>query len=304
MATDQQIETIRAFNRYYTQTIGVLEDKHLDSPYSLTELRILHELGKHEGITATALADTLAMDHGFLSRKLSGLAQRRLIKRVRSTIDKRQYNLALSALGRKQQPRFEAQANAHIAGMLAPIAPEKRVQLVTAMETIRSILKSGAAAPVIYRQLGHGDAGWIIHRHGAAIAKEFGWNHEFEALCAQIMADFIRDYKPGWERSWIVERGGEILGSLFLIRENESTARLRLLYVEPAARGMGLATKLLVKSIQFARSKGYKKLTLFTTSSNLAARRIYEKLGIHLALEEQHHFAGQTLTGEHWELLL
>ena len=304
MKTDQQIDTIRAFNRYYTQTIGVLEDRHLDSPYSLTELRILHELGKQEGITATGLAELLSMDHGFLSRKLSGLEKRRLIKRTRSTIDKRQYSLALSALGRKQQPKLEAQANAHIAGMLAPVAPEKRVQLVTAMETIRTILKNGAVAPVIYRQLGHGDAGWITHRHGAAIAKEFGWNHEFEALCAQIMADFIRNYQPAWERSWIVERGGEILGSLFLIRENETTARLRLLYIEPAARGMGLATKLLEKSIQFARQKGYKKLTLFTTSSNLAARRIYEKLGMELAREEPHAFAGQTLTGEHWELSL
>lgn len=304
METERQIQTIRAFNRYYTQTIGVLDDKHLDSPYSLAEMRILHELGKHESITATALAEQLAMDHGFLSRKLAVLAKRRLIKRTRSTIDKRQYGLALSALGRKQQPKLEAQASAHVAGILAPIAPEKRAQLVAAMETIRSILRNGGAAPVMYRQLSHGDAGWIIHRHGAAIAKEFGWNHEFEALAAQIMADFIRNYQPHWERSWIVERGGDILGSLFLIRENETTARLRLLYIEPAARGMGLATKLLEKSIQFARSKGYKKLTLFTTSSNVGARRIYQKLGMTLAREEPFAFAGAALTGEHWDLPL
>ena len=304
METEQQIEAIRAFNRYYAQAIGVLDDAHPSSPYSLTELRILHELSRHEGITATALADRLSMDHGFLSRKLAGLAERRLLKRTRSTLDRRQYNLALSALGRKQQPKLEAQASAQVAGMLEPIAREKRAQLVSAMETIRSILRNTAPSPVIYRQLSHGDAGWIVHRHGALIAREFGWNHEFEALCAQIMADFIRNYQPAWERSWIVERGGDIIGSLFLIRENETTARLRLLYIEPAARGMGLATKLLEKSIQFARSKGYRKLTLFTTSNNLAARRIYVKLGMELAREEPYAFAGAALTGEHWELVL
>lgn len=306
MDTDQQIQTIRSFNRYYTQTIGVLGDKHLDGQYSLAELRILHELSKREGITATALAEQLAMDHGYLSRTLTGLAKRRLVKRTRSTVDKRQYNLALSALGRKQQPKLEAQANGHVAALLQPIPAEKRLQLVDAMQTIEHALssKTKAPAPIIFRQLRHGDAGWILYRHGVVMAKEFGWNHEFEALIAQIMADFIRNYQPEWERSWIVERAGEILGSLFLVRTDAETAKLRLLYVEPAARGMGLATKLLEKSIQFARSKGYKKLTLFTTSSNIAARRIYGKLGMQLSKEEPLYFAGEHLNGEHWDLAL
>ena len=304
METDHQIQTIRAFNRYYTQTIGALSDRYLNGPYSLTELRILHELGTHEGIPATALAEQLAMDHGFLSRNLSGLAKRRLIKRTRSTIDKRQYSLALSALGRKQQPKLEAESNAQVARMLEPVPTTQRTQLVEAMETIRSILRKAPPAPIIFRQLSHGDAGWLIHRHGAVIAREFGWNHEFEALCAQIMADFIRNYQPAWERSWIVERSGDIIGALFLIRENETTARLRLLYVEPAARGSGLATKLLEKSIQFARSKGYQKLMLFTTSGNIAARRIYLKLGMELTREEPYSFAGQTTVGEDWSLSL
>ncbi len=303
METEQQIQKIRAFNRHYTREIGVLNDRYQNGPYSLTEMRILHELGKQEGITATALADLLAMDHGFLSRTLSGLAKRRVIKRSRSTIDKRQYNIALSVLGRKQQPKLEAEASDAVARMLEPIPAEKRAQLVSAMETIHRVLKN-AASPIIYRQLQHGDAGWIVHRHGASIAREFGWNHEFEAMCAQIMADFIKHYQPAWERSWIVERDGDILGSLFLIRKDESTAQLRLLYVESTARGMGLATKLIEKSIQFARAKGYRKITLFTTSNNVGARRIYEKLGMSLAHQEAFPFAGQMQNGEHWEMVL
>lgn len=154
------------------------------------------------------------------------------------------------------------------------------------------------------RPLTNGDAGWIIHRHGSVIAREFGWNMQFEALCAQILADFIRSFQPEWEASWIVEREGNILGSLFLIRGDDMTARLRLLYVEPAARGLGLATSLLRTAIDFAHGKGYKKMTLFTTSNNIAARRIYEKLGMRLIDTEPFDFAGEELVGENWDLVL
>lgn len=159
-------------------------------------------------------------------------------------------------------------------------------------------------APVTFRPLGPGDAGWIIHRHGSVIAPEFGWNLEFEALCAQILADFVRNFQPESDASWIAEREGEILGSLFLVREDEHTARLRLLYVEPTARGMGLATRLLEQSIAYAREKSYRRLVLFTTDSNIAARRIYEKLGFTLAREEAFAFAGKVQTGETWEIAL
>lgn len=157
---------------------------------------------------------------------------------------------------------------------------------------------------LLFRTLSNGDTGWIIHRHGSVIAKEFGWNMEFEALCAQILADFIRNFQPEWETSWIVEREGSIIGSLFLIREDGTTARLRLLYVEPDARGLGLATRLLENAMAFARSKGYQKVTLFTTSSNIAARRIYQKLGMTLTRTEPFDFGGEALAGEHWDLAL
>ena len=160
------------------------------------------------------------------------------------------------------------------------------------------------AEPLTFRPLQPGDAGWIIHRHGVAIAPEFGWNMEFEALCAQILADFIKGFKPDCEASWIAQRGGDILGSLFLIREDDTTARLRLLYVEKAARGMGLATQLLQQSFAFARSKNYRRVVLFTTDSNEAARRIYLKLGMTLAKEEPFDFAGKKQNGETWELVL
>jgi len=161
-----------------------------------------------------------------------------------------------------------------------------------------------APAPITFRPLALGDAGWIIHRHAVAIAPEFGWNMEFEALCAEIMASFIRNFQPRYEQSWIAVRGDEILGSIFLVRADDTTAKLRLLYVEPAARGLGLATQLLQQSIAFAHSKNYRKVTLFTTSSNLGARRIYTKLGFALAHEEPHDFAGQSLMGETWDLAL
>lgn len=304
MTEPNDIQAIRRFNRYYTQTIGALDEHYLKSPYSLTELRILHELSQTAGITAKALAERLAMDHGFLSRKLAGLERKQCIRRQQSSEDKRQQHLYLTAQAEAEQPALEQAADNKVANLLADIAPERREQLVNAMQTVERILTNAPPSPVIFRQLQGGDAGWIIHRHGGAIAQEFGWNMEFDALCSQIMADFIRNYRPDDERSWIVERDGEILGSLFLIRENETTARLRLLYVEKAARGMGLATKLLEKSFQFARNKGYQTVILFTTDSNESARRIYARLGMKLVKEEPFAFAGQQQTGETWEIAL
>ena len=302
MTHPPHITAIRAFNRFYTQAIGALGDRLLGSKYSLAELRVLYELSENQGITATALAAHMGMDSGFLSRKLAGLARKGLVKRSRAAHDKRQLHLSLTARALKQRPKLLEAAHKQVAAMLAPIAPSQQQALVGAMDTITRILRNDAAPPIIFRQLSYGDAGWIVHRHGAVIAHEFGWNMEFEAMIAQIMADFIRNYQPEYERSWIVERGNDIIGSLFLIRADVMTAKLRLLYIEPSARGLGLATKLLEKSFQFARSKGYARVTLFTTSGNVNARRIYTKLGMTLAKEEPLNFAGQALMGETWDL--
>lgn len=302
MQNTAHIQTIRRFNRFYTQRIGAHTDTYLKTPYSLAELRILYELAENPDSTATQLAERLNMDHGFLSRKLTGLTRKKLIKRTQSMTDKRQHHLSLTPQALKEQPQLQRAADELVEQMLAPIPPERHLTLVSAMETVTNILRNDAATPIVFRQLQGGDAGWIVHRHGSVIAKEFGWNMEFEAMCSQIMADFIKNYKPDCERSWIVERGEEILGSLFLIRENETTARLRLLYVEKAARGLGLATKLLEKSFAFARSKNYKRVILFTTSNNVGARRIYEKIGMQLVKEEPFDFAGQMQMGETWAI--
>lgn len=304
MSVDQTIQLVRKFNRFYAQQIGALNDTVLGTGYRLTELRILHELYVTPGLTASQLAARLHIDEGFLSRTLAGLIQKNKVRRTRQDSDKRHYLLALTDEALAEQPEFEAREDLRVAGFLAEIPPEKLTQLASAMSTIEAILSRTPPSPVIFRQLQPGDAGWIIHRHGSTIAHEFGWNREFEALCAQIFADFIRNYRPQDERSWIVERDGEILGSLLLIRENETTARLRLLYVEPAARGMGLASKLLEKSIQFAGDKRYQTLVLFTTDSNVSARRIYTKLGMRLSKEETFSFAGKQQIGETWELKL
>lgn len=302
MNSSPSIQAIRRFNRLYTQTIGVLDDHYLQSPYSLTELRILHELFATPGITAKELATRLAMDHGFLSRALGGLERKKRVTRTRSKTDKRAFALTLTSEALAEHPALDAAANASAAKLLAAVEPSKQAAFIAAMETIaRSLTPVPESAPLVFRQLGAGDAGWIVHRHGAVIAHEFGWNMEFEALCAKILSDFITNYQPEYERSWIVEREGGILGSLFLVRQDETTAKLRLLYIEQAARGLGLATKLLEKSFAFARSKHYQRITLFTTSGNVNARRIYEKLGMQLTKEEPLEFAGQPLIGETWE---
>jgi len=304
MGIDKDIAAVRRFNRQYVRHVGVVDGKSLPKGYSLAELHVMHAIAHQPAITAKELAALLLLDHGYLSRILAGFSKRRFLKRTRSVKDKRQMHLELTNLGKSQFSEIEAFANEHIGQMLEPMTSLKRASLIKSMNTISSVLREDPSAPIIFRQLKLGDAGWIIHRHGAMIAPEFGWNEKFEALCAQIMADFVNQYQPEWERSFIVERNGDILGSLFLVRQDADTAKLRLLYVEQAARGMGLATKLLEKSIQFARSKHYKRVSLFTTSNNTGARRIYEKLGFVLAKEEPSEMFGEVLVGETWVLEL
>lgn len=304
MAHSSQVTAIRRFNRAYTRHLGVVDGKSLPKGYSLPELHVLHAIAEKPQITAKELSHQLSMDTGYLSRILTGLSKRKLIVRTRDIRDKRQMHLELSPTGKAHFEKIESFANHHVSGLIETLPPNKRDAMVKSMDTILRVLHEDVAAPVIFRQLRLGDAGWITHRHGAMIAPEFGWDERFEALCARIIADFIDQYQPEWERSWVVERNGDILGSLFLVRQDEKTAKLRLLYVEPAARGMGLANKLIEKSIQFARSKGYKRVTLFTTSNNIDARRIYAKRGFRLMKEEPHAFCGQQLTGETWELML
>lgn len=304
MKESAQIAAVRNFNRRYARHVGVVDGKILPKGFSLAELHVMHSIAHKPGITAKELAATLHLDHGYLSRLLASLDKRRLISRTQNLKDKRQLHLELSANGKKRFSEIEEFANAHVGQSLTTMPEVKREAMIRSMDTILRTLNEDPSAPLVFRQLKLGDAGWIAHRHGAMIAPEFGWDERFEALCARILADFIDNYQPAWERSFIAERNGDILGSIFLVKQNEETAKLRLLYVEPAARGLGLATKLLEKSITFARSKHYKRVSLFTTSNNQGARRIYQKLGFTLVKEEPNDQFGQNLIGETWELSL
>lgn len=272
---------------------------------SSTEVRVLIELSSREGQTAKQLVDRLGLDAGYLSRMLTGFEKKRWLLRQPSPRDRRATLLSLTARGRALAGTLDHAVQAQMAKLLAPLSAMQREELAQAMRRVRRLLSGESSrSPLVIRQLKLGDAGWIIHRHGALIAVEQGWDQKFEALCAQILADFIRDYDPSSDRSWIAERDGQILGSLFLVREDAQTARLRLLYVEAAARGMGLATRLLERSIRFARERGYKTLQLFTTAENEAARRIYQRMGFTRIREEPTSLFGENLTGEVWQLPL
>lgn len=304
MKESAQIASIRHFNRRYARHVGVVDGKSLPKGYNLAELHVLHAIAHKPNITAKELAATLHLDHGYLSRLLNSLVKRRLITRTQSLKDKRQLHLELTANGTKRFQEIESFANEYVGQSIQNLTPFKRDAMIRSMDTILRTLDEDPSAPLVFRQLKLGDAGWIAHRHGAMIAPEFGWDERFEALCSRILADFIDNYQPAWERSFIAERNGDILGSIFLTKYDEEVAKLRLLYVEPAARGLGLATKLLEKAISFARSKHYKRVALFTTSNNIGARRIYSKLGFRLVNEEPSEMFGQKLTGEIWEFTL
>ncbi len=299
------IQEIRAFGRFYAALFGGPEAGSLPGGLSATEGRILGELARAEGLTARALMKTLGLDAGYLSRILTGFEKKKLIKRERSRRDKRAMLLGLTPRGAALAAELETLAQAQLRKRLESIDPAARQAVVVAMKHIQAqCAPERRAAPLLIRQLKLGDAGWIIHRHAMLIAQEMGWDQRFEALCASILAEFISNYDARFERSWIAERAGQILGSLFLTRVDAHTAKLRLLYVEKDARGMGLANKLIEKSIQFARDKGYKKLTLFTTSENLAARRIYERMAFAKVSEEPTDLFGNGLIGEIWEFRL
>jgi DNA-binding MarR family transcriptional regulator/GNAT superfamily N-acetyltransferase len=305
---EAEIGEVRHFNRFFTRHIGVLREGLLHSPYSLTEARILFELAHTDDMTATALCGELGLDPGYLSRILSRLEGQGLVDKVRSETDGRQFLLHLTAAGRDAFAILDQRSRDEVSDMLGDLGPADRGQLLKAMRTIEGILDKGKgfkyAEPFILRPHEPGDMGWVVYRHGTLYAQEYGWDATFEALVAQIVADFINQYKPARERCWIAEMGGEIVGSVFVVQRDEEVAKLRLLLVEPKARGLGLGTRLVEECIRFARRTGYKKLMLWTNSVLTSARHIYQKTGFSLAAEEQHHSFGHSLVGETWEMEL
>lgn len=301
-----EINTVRQFNRFFTRQIGVLREGLLHSPYSLTEARLIFELAHHPNLTASNLGNELGLDAGYLSRILTKLEQQNLIEKTRSDDDGRQRLINLTAAGQAAFALLDSRSNDEVAEMLGELSERDRLRLSEAMHTIEEILDRGFkyAEPFYLRHHEAGDIGWVIYQHGLLYHQEYGWDESFEALVAKICADFITNYDPAKERCWIAEMQSERVGSIFCVNAGDNIAKLRLLLVDPKARGLGLGTRLVKEGIRFARRVGYNKVTLWTNDILLAARQIYEQLGFHLVEEEHHHSFGHDLVGQTWELPL
>ncbi len=304
--SDRRVVAVRGFNRFWTRRIGVLGEGYLGSPFSLTEVRVLYELAHAGETSASELRGALGLDAGYLSRILRGFEDRGLVARRPSETDARRSLLRLTEAGREAFAALDARARDEIGAMLGGLSEDEGDRLVEAIGTIERLLgeRPEPKVPYLLRPHRPGDMGWVVHRHGVLYAREYGWDERFEALVARIVADFVDGYDPARERCWIAERNGEIVGSVFLVKESEEVAKLRLLFVEPSARGLGIGTRLVEECIRFARSSGYRKLTLWTNSVLVAARRIYEQQGFELVEEEEHHSFGKDLVGQYWELPL
>ena len=304
--THQRIETVRRFNRFYTKKIGVLHEGLLRSPFSLTEARVIYELAHHEKTTATELCNELGLDAGYLSRILRSFKKRSLIKKQFSQTDGRQNLLSLTERGKEAFATLNTRSRNEVGAMLSDLSTENQHRLVNAMCTIEGLLgaRTEHKVPYLLRPHQPGDMGWVVHRHGLLYAEEYGWDEQFEALVASIVAKFIERYNPKQERCWMAEMEGEIVGSVFLVKQSKTIAKLRLLLVEPKMRGLGLGTRLVNECIRFARQMGYRKIVLWTNSVLHAARHIYEKTGFRLVRQEPHHSFGHNLIGQTWELEL
>jgi DNA-binding MarR family transcriptional regulator/GNAT superfamily N-acetyltransferase len=303
---DQRVAAVRRFNRFYTQHIGVLSDGWAKSPFSLTEARVLYELTRRDKLTASDIAGELGLDAGYLSRILRGFRARGLVATETSKSDARQSLLTLTARGRKAFAPLEAFSQSEAAKLLDALAPADQTRLVGSMQAIEALLAGGrnGAPAYILRQHQPGDMGWIVSRHGALYAQEYGWDARLEALCAEIVAAFVRNFDPVRERCWIAEREGENVGTVMLVKDSTDVARLRLLLVDPKARGLGLGTRLVDECIRFARTSRYRKITLWTHSVLTVARRIYEQAGFTLTHEWTHDDFGKRLVAETWDLTL
>jgi DNA-binding MarR family transcriptional regulator/N-acetylglutamate synthase-like GNAT family acetyltransferase len=301
-----RIAAIRRFNRFYTHRIGALNEGLLQSRFSLAEVRVLYELAHRTDPTAAELGRDLAMDGGYLSRLLRGLARRGLVGRRACRADGRRRHLRLTEAGRRAFQRLDTRASEEIRALLAPLASGDQRRLVGAMETVEAVLRAEPRErlPYLLRPPRPGELGWVVERHGALYAEEFGWDERFEGLVAGVVAEFVRGFDRRRERCWIVEREGEPVGSVFLVRGSDTVARLRLLLVEPNARGLGIGKRLVEECIRFAREAGYRRVSLWTNSVLVAARHIYEATGFRLTEEEPHQLFGSGLVGQTWELEL
>ncbi|HUF26606.1 MAG TPA: helix-turn-helix domain-containing GNAT family N-acetyltransferase [Gemmatimonadaceae bacterium] len=304
----RRIEAVRRFNRFYTRQIGILREGYLRTPYTLSEVRLIYELAHHERTTATHLGQELGLDGGYLSRMLAGFEKRGLVQRKPSADDRRRALLSLTTRGQKAFAKVNAASRAEIEAMLGRLHDADQERVLDAMQTIELLLGAPPEhrVPYILRPHHSGDIGWMVHRHGVVYNQEFGWDEQFEALVAEIAADFLRTFDAKRERCWIAERDGENVGCVCLVRhpKRKGVARLRLLLVEPRARGLGIGKRLVQECTRFARQSGYRAITLWTNSVLDAARRLYEEEGYHLVDEKPHRSFGHDLVGQTWELEL
>jgi DNA-binding MarR family transcriptional regulator/GNAT superfamily N-acetyltransferase len=301
----ESVATVRQFNRFYTNLIGALRGGLLDSPYSLTEARVIFELASAGPGGVPDLRQRLDIDAGYLSRILRRLESDGVAERERSTVDGRRQLIRLTERGWKIFADLDERSNAQIAGLLDRLEPAEERRLVAAMSAIEDIL-SGAKKPtsVVLRPLGPGDLGWVVQRHGALYAARYGWDQTFEALVARIVADYAAAHDPQRESAWIAEVDGMPVGCVFCVRRDEQTAQLRLLLVEPSARGAGVGTRLVNECLRFARRAQYREIMLWTNDVLAEARRIYQRAGFELESERPHHSFGQDLIEQYWRRAL
>jgi len=306
----EQIARVRAFNRDYTRRIGVLSQGLLESPYSLTEVRVMYELAHREGVTAAELADDLDLDRGYLSRLLKRFEAKKLLARTASREDGRRQHMRLTVAGKRVFEPLEQRSQEQVRSMFAALDTERQGAVLAAMEVIQSAFDGNRSAgksasrrqPFTLRMHRPGDMGWVVQRHGEIYHQEYGWNEEFEALVAEITAEFVRKLDVARERCWIAECDGRRAGCIFLVAKDATTAKLRLLLVEPEARGLGLGRALVGECVRFAREAGYQRLVLWTQETLSAARHLYQEAGFTRTAQDPHHSFGHDLVAETWEL--
>lgn len=301
--SDDQISAVRAFNRFYTSKLGFLDQQLPKSPFSLSEARVLYELATCEGASAKRIGIELGLDPGYLSRIVQKFDEDGLIARKPLPADRRQHRISLTAKGRQAFAKLDRSSHDAVAAMLATLSDGDRKRLIGAMAAIERLLASSGVPPAAatLREPRPGDMGWVVQSHGALYAGEYGFDASFEALVAEIAAKFLGSFDASRERCWIAELDGAPVGSVFLVRHSDDVAKLRLLLVGPAGRGHGLGRRLVAECIAFARQCGYRRITLWTQSILVAARKIYQDAGFVLTASEPHRSFGQNLIGETWE---
>jgi DNA-binding MarR family transcriptional regulator/N-acetylglutamate synthase-like GNAT family acetyltransferase len=295
---------VRHFNRFYTRQIGLFDRALPGSGFSLAEARVLYELAHGDGLTASDFVWKFGMDGGYLSRMLRGFESQGLLERRTSPKDRRISHLVLTKKGRATFATLDRISQEAVEKLLGPLPEPQQGRLLAAMQEIEAVLGDATDSAITLRPHRTGDMGWIVHRQAVLYAQEYGWDNSYETLIAEITASFLRDFKPEREYCWVAERAGMIMGSVFLVEAGPKTAKLRMLYVEPAARGAGLGRRLVDECVGFARAKGYARLELWTNDILIAARRIYEAAGFVLESEEKHHSFGRDLNGQTWALSL